>query len=194
MRLICKSTNGLNEFDADSLLANNRIIYLEGKINYQKAMKFAKQIAYLNFQDSDNPAKIFINSPGGEYESGMMIYDIMQNSPVKLQIYCIGMAYSMGAILFSTAKNGRYILPNSKVMIHEPLTGGFYGNTSYIKDVALDMLKVNEKINKMIAKSAGQSIEAINKATKESRIFTAEEAVSFGLADKIMTYSEMLEA
>ena len=192
MKLLYKNNNGASEFDAETLLANNRIIYLEGTINYRKAMDFAKRIAFFSRQDLDEPVKVFINSTGGELSSGMMIYDIIEGSPVKLQLYCIGMAYSMGAIIFASGKNGRYILPHSKVMIHEPLTKNLIGNTSFVKDIATEMIKVSNKINNLLAKCTGQSIEAINEATKENCYFTAEEAVKFGLADKVMTYGEML--
>lgn len=195
MRLIYKNMKGLSEFDADSLLANNRIIYLEGVIKTRKAMDFAKKIAYLSKNNIDEPIKVFINSAGGELSAGMMIYDIIQDSPVKLPLYCLEEAYSMGAIIFASGKDGRYILPHSKMMIHEPLLSkSLGGNSSYVKDVAIEMLKVNEKTNAMLAKCTGQSIEKINEATRESRIFTAEEAVNFGLADKVMSYREMLEA
>lgn len=193
MKLLYKNNNGASEFDADTLLANSRIIYLEGKINYRKAMDFAKRIAYFSRQDLDEPVKVFINSPGGELSSGMMICDIIEGSPVKLQLYCIGMAYSMGAIIFASGKNGRYILPHSKVMIHEPSTQSFIGNTSFVKDMALEMINISDKINKLLAKWTGQPIEAINEATKENSYFTAEAAVKFGLADKVMSYKEMLE-
>lgn len=193
MKLLYKNNNGASEFDADTLLANNRIIYLEGKINHRKAMDFAKRIAYFSRQDLDEPVKVFINSLGGELSAGMMICDIIEGSPVKLQLYCIGMAYSMGAIIFASGKNGRYILPHSKVMIHEPSTQSFIGNTSFVKDMALEMINISDKINKLLAKWTGQPIEAINEATKENSYFTAEAAVKFGLADKVMSYKEMLE-
>ena len=118
MQTVIKSVNGYQVMPIEALLNHQRVIYVNGEINEQAAMNVVQQMTYLVMEDSVRPIKLFINSCGGEIDSGMVIYDILQGSPAPIQVYCTGKAYSMAAVLLCCGRHGRYILPHSKVMIH----------------------------------------------------------------------------
>lgn len=193
-KVIINDNRGTSEFNVSAVLAGQRVLYIEGEINMELAMNFQRQVQYLTIQDRNAPIKVFVNSPGGVIAAGLIIYDIIQSSTVPIELYCTGAAYSMGAIIFCSGKHGRYILPHSKVMIHEPLVaGGVGGKTSSIQTLANDLLATKEKMDKILSEHTGKPLEEISQATNKDNYFTAEEAVEFGLCDRIMGFNEMME-
>lgn len=193
-KVIINDNRGTSEFNVSAVLAGQRVLYIEGEINMELAMNFQRQVQYLTIQDRNAPIKVFVNSPGGMIAAGLIIYDIIQSSTAPIELYCTGAAYSMGAIIFCCGKHGRYILPHSKVMIHEPLVaGGVGGKTSSIQTLANDLLATKEKMDKILSEHTGKPLEEISQATNKDNYFTAEEAIEFGLCDRIMGFGEMME-
>ena len=194
MQTVIKSVNGYQAMPIEALLNHQRVIYVNGEINEQAAMNVVQQMTYLVMEDSVRPIKLFINSCGGEIDSGMVIYDILQGSPAPIQVYCTGRAYSMAAVLLCCGRHGRYILPHSKVMIHEPLIStGVGGKTSSIQTIAESMMKTKEEMVAILAKHTGQPLEKLYEVTKTDTFFSADEAVAFGLADKVVDFAEMVK-
>lgn len=165
---------------------------MNGVIDMHMANDFLQQVMYFAEKEKDRPVKVFINSPGGSVEAGLLMYDVIQTGPVPLELYCVGSAYSMAAILFASGRHGRYLLPHSKVMIHEPsLEAGIGGKTSSIRLLAMDMAKTKDDLDTLLAQHTGHPKEEIDELTKEDRFFTAPEAVDFGLADGIKDFADM---
>lgn len=163
----------------------NRCIFLSGDINSDMANDFLSQLLFLE-QDND-PITIYINSPGGEVNAGLMIYDAIQGSNLKIDMICTGMAASMAAVLLAGGRKGRrYIFPHSKVMIHEPLiANGVGGSATSIKNISESILETKEIVNGILAKHTGKSIEEIDKATGFDNFMDAKEAIKFGICDHI---------
>lgn len=183
--VIERSNNGERAYDIYSRLLKDRIILLSGEIDDNLANSIIAQILYL---DSINHYDInmYINSPGGSVTAGMAIYDTMNFVKSNVSTTCIGMAASMGAFLLSCGHKGkRYCLPNSEVMIHQPL-GGAQGQATEIKIAAERILKMRDKLNKILAKNTGQSFETIEKDTERDNFMSADEALEYGLIDKIL--------
>ena len=183
-----ESVNGIQEI---SLLTNaftNRKIFLFGEISAETVSAFTMQMITL-MEDEQSEIDIYINSPGGEVTSGLAIYDLIQSCKAPINMYCIGMVASMGALIFAGGQKGRrYILPHSKVMIHEPLIpNGVGGSASSIKSTADSILRTRELLNGILSKHTGKTLKAINKATDHDNFMTAEEAIRFGLCDSIVT-------
>ena len=194
METVIKSVNGYQVVSVDALLNARRSIYISGEINDELAMNVVKQVTYLAREDSTEPIRMYINSCGGAIDAGMVIYDIMQASPAPIQVYCTGKAYSMAAVLLCCGQHGRYILPHSKVMIHEPLIStGVGGKTSSIQTIAESMMKTKEEMVAILAKHTGQPLEKLYEVTKTDTFFSADEAVAFGLADKVVDFAEMVK-
>lgn len=184
--MVVEQTNrGERSYDIYSRLLEDRIIFLDGEINDQKANLIIAQLIYLEGKDPDKDIMMYINSPGGSVVSGMAIYDTMNYIRCDVCTICVGLAASMGAILLSSgAKGKRFALPNSEVMIHQPL-GGFQGQASDIKIHAEHMERTKKKINKILAENTGVEISQIEKDTDRDNYMTAEEAKKYGLIDKI---------
>ena len=184
--MVVEQTNrGERSYDIYSRLLEDRIIFLDGEINDQKANLIIAQLIYLEGKDPDKDIMMYINSPGGSVVSGMAIYDTMNYIRCDVCTICVGLAASMGAILLSSgAKGKRFALPNSEVMIHQPL-GGFQGQASDIKIHAEHMERTKKKINKILAENTGVDIAQIEKDTDRDNYMTAEEAKKYGLIDKI---------
>ena len=182
-----ESVNGVQQISLITDLFTNRKILLFGEIDEVMVYSFTMQIMSL-MEDENSKIDIFINSPGGEVNSGLAIYDLIQSCKAPINMYCIGMAASMGAVIFASGKKGhRFILPHSKVMIHEPLIPhGVGGSASSIKSTAESIMQTRELLNGILAKHSGKTIEEINKATDHDNFMTAEEAIAFGLCDKIV--------
>ncbi len=182
-----ESSSGICQVSLTTEAFSNRRIFLFGEVNEAMVYSFTAQLMYL-MEDEKTPITILINSPGGEVNSGLAIYDLIRSCKTPIKMYCIGMAASMGAVIFSGGqKRRRFILPNSKVMIHEPLLrGGVGGSASSIQSTAESILKTRDVLNGILAKNTGRTIEEINEATNHDNILTAEEAVKFGLCDKIV--------
>lgn len=183
-----ESADGVHEVSLITDAFLNRKIFLFGGINEQQVYSFTAQMLSL-MEDEQSPISIYVNSPGGEIYSGLAIYDMIQACKAPINMYCIGMAASMGALIFSSGQKGRrYILPHSKVMIHEPMIlNQIGGSASTIKSTADSILQTRELLNGILAKHTGKTIKEINKATDHDNFMTAEQAIAFGLCDEIVT-------
>ena len=194
MNVQVKSSNGIALVPIESRLMANRKIFIEGEIDADTACDFVKKVMLLNSEDSQKPIDVLINSPGGEINSGMLMYDVIQASKAPIRLFCIGKSYSMGAVLFVCGNHGRYMLPHGELMIHEPLLGGRVGgNSSSIKSISDSLLETKKKMNKILAKHTGKSEKAIEKASNHDHYFSPEESVAFGLCDEIIEFSRIME-
>jgi len=167
-------------------LLNDRIVMLCDEVNDTTASLVVAQLLYLEGQDPDKDISLYINSPGGSITAGMAIYDTMNYIKCDVSTICIGMAASMGAFLLSAgAKGKRYALPNSEVMIHQPL-GGMQGQASDIKIHADRIVKMKDKLNNILAEATGQPLEVIEKDTDRDNFMSAEQAKEYGLVDEVI--------
>lgn len=184
--VVVEQTNrGERSYDLYSRLLEDRIVFLSGEIDDNLANLIVAQLIYLEGKDSTKDISMYINSPGGSVSAGMAIYDTMQYIKCDVATICVGMAASMGAFLLSSGARGkRYSLPNSEIMIHQPL-GGAKGQASDIAITTNQILKTKEKINKLLAKNTNQPIEKIRQDTDRDYYLDAEEAKQYGLIDKI---------
>ena len=181
-----QTARGERSYDIFSRLLNDRIIMLNGEVNDTTASLVIAQLLYLEGQDPEKDISLYINSPGGVITSGMAIYDTMNYIKCDVSTTCIGMAASMGSFLLAAgAKGKRMALPNSEIMIHQP-SGGAQGQASEIKIMAERILKTRANLNKILAEATGKDIEQIEKDTDRDYFMTAEEAVQYGLIDKVM--------
>ena len=181
-----QTSRGERSYDIFSRLLNDRIVMLSEEVNDTTASLIVAQFLYLEAQDPDKDIQFYINSPGGSVTAGMAIYDTMQYVKCDVSTICIGMAASMGAFLLSSgAKGKRFALPNSEIMIHQP-SGGTRGQASDIKIQAEWMLRTREKLNRILAENTGKSIEQIAVDTERDNFMPAEEAVQYGLIDKVI--------
>lgn len=180
-----ESAHGTREVSLSTRHLMNRNIFLNGEINSAMANDFLSQLLYL--EGTNKPITIYINSPGGEVNAGLMIYDAIQSSQLEINMICAGTAASMAAIIFAGGQKGRRkILPHSKVMIHEPLiAGGVGGSATSIKNISESILETREICNSILAKHTGKTIEEINEATAFDNYMNAEEAIAFGLCDAV---------
>ena len=183
--VIEKNNNGERVYDIYSRLLKDRIIYLYGEIDDINSNTIVAQLLYLDSLNHDD-ISIYINSPGGSVTGGMAIYDTMNFIKSDVSTICIGMAASMGAFLLSSGEKGkRYCLPNSEVMIHQPL-GGAQGQASEIKIAANRILKLRDKLNNILSHNTGKDIKIIEKDTDRDYFLSSEEAKEYGLIDKIL--------
>ncbi|MBE6535203.1 MAG: ATP-dependent Clp endopeptidase proteolytic subunit ClpP [Ruminococcaceae bacterium] len=176
---------GERSFDIFSRLLNDRIIFLSDEVNDTTASLVVAQLLFLEAQDPDKDISFYINSPGGSVTAGMAIYDTMNYVKCDVSTICIGMAASMGAFLLSAgAKGKRIALPNSEIMIHQPL-GGARGQATDIKIQADLILRTRDNLNRILAENTGKSIEEIARDTERDNFMTAKQALEYGLIDKI---------
>jgi len=183
--VIEQTGRGERAYDIFSRLLNDRIIFLSDEVNDATASLVVAQMLFLEGQDPDKDIAFYINSPGGSVTAGMAIYDTMNFIKCDVSTICIGMAASMGAFLLSAgAKGKRFALPNSEIMIHQPL-GGARGQATDIKIQADLILRTRDRLNRILAANTGKSIEEIARDTERDNYMTAEEALSYGLIDKI---------
>ena len=148
MNVQVKSSNGITLVPVESRLMASRKIFIEGEIDADTACDFVKKVMYLNSEDTQKPIDVLINSPGGEINSGMLMYDVIQSSKAPIRMFCIGRAYSMGAILFACGNHGRYMLPHAEIMVHEPLLGNRVGgSSSSIKSISDSLLETKKRMN-----------------------------------------------
>ena len=176
---------GERSYDIFSRLLNDRIIFLSDEVNDTTASLVVAQLLFLEAQDPDKDISFYINSPGGSVTAGMAIYDTMNYVQCDVSTICIGMAASMGAFLLSAgAKGKRIALPNSEIMIHQPL-GGAKGQATDIKIQADLILRTRDNLNRILAENTGRSIEEIARDTERDNFMTAEQALEYGLIDKI---------
>ena len=182
---------GERSYDIFSRLLKDRIIMLSGEVNDDSANLIIAQLLFLESEDPDKDIYLYINSPGGSVTAGMGILDTMNYIKCDVSTICVGMAASMGALLFSSgAKGKRFILPNAEVMIHQPL-GGFQGQATDIDIHAKRILKMKENLNKILAENTGKPYEVISADVERDNFFEADEAVAYGLADKVITKNEI---
>lgn len=184
--VIDKTANGERAYDIYSRLLKDRIVVLGTEVNEQSANAIVAQLLFLQAEDPDKDIFFYINSPGGSVSAGLAIYDTMNLITPDVQTICMGMAASMGAFLLSAgAKGKRYALPNAEVMIHQPL-GGASGQATDIEISAKHILKTRERLNRILAKNTGQTIEQIALDTERDNFMDADVAKAYGLVDKVM--------
>jgi ATP-dependent Clp protease protease subunit len=188
--VIERTARGERSYDIYSRLLKERIIFLVGQIEDHMANLVVAQLLFLEAENPDKDINLYINSPGGVITSGMSIYDTMQFIKPDVSTMCIGQAASMGAFLLNAGTAGkRFALPNSRVMIHQPL-GGFQGQASDIDIHAKEVLKIKAKMNEIMAKHSGQSIEKIEKDTDRDNFLDAEQAKDYGLIDQVVSHRQ----
>ena len=189
--VLIKSSNGTNSVGLETFMLSKRRIVIRGEINEDVAIELAEKIMYLE-EESDEEIQIWISSVGGEIQTGLAILDVIQAFD-NIIIVGIGHIYSMASVILSAGKKGkRYLLPNTEVMIHEPLLGGKVDGTMSSLSQITDRLQIKKKIvNTMIAEHTGHTLEEINNKTKNDHYFTSEEAIEFGLADKVVSFSDL---
>ena len=187
--VIEQSGRGERAFDIYSRLLKERIIFLVGPVDDHTANLVVAQLLFLESENPDKDIYFYINSPGGSVTAGMSIYDTMKFIKPDVQTLCLGQAASMGAFLLSAGTKGkRFALPNSRVMIHQPLiSGGLGGQASDIEIHARELLKLKEKLNKILADHTGKSIEEVERDTDRDNFMSAQEAMEYGLIDKVIT-------
>ena len=181
-----QTSRGERSYDIFSRLLNDRIVILSDEVNDVTASLIVAQLLYLEGQDPDKDIHLYINSPGGSITSGMAIYDTMNYIRCDVSTICIGMAASMGSFLLAAgAKGKRLALPNSEIMIHQPL-GGAQGQASDIKIHADHILFIRGQMNRLLSEMTGQPLEVIERDTERDNFMTAENAVKYGLVDKVI--------
>jgi len=185
--IVVEQTNrGERSYDIFSRLLKDRIIMLSDEVNDVTASLAVAQMLFLEAEDPDKDIQLYINSPGGSVTSGFAIYDTMQYVKCDVSTICIGMAASMGAFLLAAgAKGKRFALPNSEIMIHQPL-GGARGQASDIKIHAEQILKIKQKLNEILSERTGQPLEKIERDTERDFFMSADEAKAYGLVDEVM--------
>ena len=184
--VIEQTGHGELSYDIFSRLLNDRIIMLTGEVDDAMASVVVAQLLYLEGQDPEKDISVYINSPGGSVTSGMAIYDTMQYIRCDVSTICMGMAASMGAFLLSAGTKGkRFALPNSDIMIHQP-SGGAQGQATDINIHAQHILDIKKRLNEILAKNTGQPLEVIERDTERDNFMTAQQAMEYGLVDKVI--------
>lgn len=185
--MVVQQTNrGERSYDIYSRLLNDRIVFLGEEVNDTTASLVVAQLLYLEAQDADKDISLYINSPGGSISAGMAIYDTMNFIKCDVSTICIGMAASMGAFLLAAgAKGKRIALPNSEIMIHQPL-GGMQGQATDIKIHADHIIKIKDKMNRILSANTGKPLKTVEKDTERDNFMSAQEALEYGLIDKVI--------
>ena len=185
--VIEQTARGERSYDIFSRLLNDRIIMLSDEVNDTTASLVVAQLLYLEAQDPDKDISLYINSPGGSISAGMAIHDTMQYIKCDVSTICIGMAASMGAFLLASGTKGkRFALPNSEIMIHQPLMGGLQGQATDIKIHADHIVRTKERLNRMLSEYTGQPLEKVCQDTERDNFMTAQQAADYGLIDAVM--------
>jgi len=183
--IVEQTSRGERSYDIYSRLLEDRIIFLSGEIDDAVANTVVAQLIYLEAKDPSKDISLYINSPGGSVSAGLAIYDTMNYIKCDVSTICIGMAASMGAFLLSSGQKGkRFALPNSEIMIHQPL-GGAQGQASDIKIAAEHILKTKHKLNSILAENSGKPLSQVEKDTDRDNYLSAQEALEYGLIDKV---------
>ena len=189
--VIEQTNRGERAYDIFSRLLNDRIIFLSDEVNDATASLVVAQLLFLEAQDPDKDISFYINSPGGSVTAGMAIYDTMNFIKCDVSTICIGMAASMGAFLLSSGTKGkRLALPNSEIMIHQPL-GGMKGQATDIKIHADRIINIKAKLNRILSEQTGQTLKTIEKDTERDNFMSAEQACAYGLVDKVISKKEL---
>jgi ATP-dependent Clp protease protease subunit len=186
--VIERTARGEREFDIYSRLLNERIIFLGTPIDDQVANLMVAQLLHLESSDPDKDISIYINCPGGSIYSGLAIYDTMQFIKPQIQTICVGIAMSMGSLLLAGgAKGKRFSLPNSRILVHQP-SAGFEGQSSDIEIHAREILSIRKRIDEIYAHHTGQTVEQVHNDTERDRFFRADQAVEYGLIDRVIEH------
>lgn len=192
MQVQVKSAGGISLIPIEARHLAKRRIFIKGEINMESACDFADKVLLLNDESETQPIDVFITSPGGEVQAGMLMYDVIQSSAAPIRMFCRGAAYSMAALLFASGRHGRYMLPNSELMLHEPLLGNAVrGNASSIRSMSEELLEVSGRLNQLLSHHTGKSLKEVEEACSYDHYFTAPESVDFGLADGVVGYMQM---
>ena len=182
-----QSGRGERAYDIYSRLLKERVVFLVGEVNEVTANLIVAQLLFLESDNPDKDISFYINSPGGSVSAGLAIYDTMQFVKPDVSTMCVGQAASMGALLLTAgAKGKRFCLPNSRVMIHQPL-GGFRGQASDIEIHAKEILFLKQRLNEIMAKHSGQSVDTVSKDTDRDNFLSAEQSVNYGLVDRVLS-------
>jgi len=182
-----QTSRGERSYDIFSRLLNDRIVFLGEEVNDTTASLVVAQLLYLEAQDPDKDIQFYINSPGGSVTAGLAIYDTMQYIKADVSTICIGLAASMGAFLLSSGAKGKRIArPNSEIMVHQP-SGGFQGQATDIQIHAENILRIKNNLNRILSENTGKSIDEVREACERDNFMTAQEALEFGLIDKVIT-------
>ncbi|MEY3621488.1 MAG: hypothetical protein RL132_570 [Pseudomonadota bacterium] len=188
--VIEQSGRGERAYDIYSRLLRERVVFMVGPVNDQTANLVIAQMLFLESENPDKDISLYINSPGGSVSAGLAIFDTMQFIKPDVSTLCVGMAASMGAFLLAAgAKGKRFSLPNSRVMIHQPL-GGVQGQASDIEIHAKEILALRDKLNNILSERTGQSLETISRDTDRDNFMSAEDALQYGIVDKVLTHRE----
>ena len=189
---LIKNNSGVTQVSLQAKFLDKRCISISGEINEESAVDFTDKIIDLNLE-SNEPITVLINSNGGEINSGLLMYDAIVGSKAPIRMVCRGKAYSMGAVLFACAKE-RYMLPNSELMLHQPMLGGkVSGNASSIKSISDSMLETKKKINKLLSNHTKKTEEETDEATCFDHYFSPEESIEFNLCDEIIEFSKVID-
>ncbi|MDX1996543.1 MAG: ATP-dependent Clp protease proteolytic subunit [Thermoanaerobaculia bacterium] len=190
-----QSARGERAYDIYSRLLKDNIIFLGRAIDDDISSLLIAQMLFLEAENPEKDISIYINSPGGSVSAGLAVYDTMQYIKPDIATYCVGQAASMAAVLFAAGTKGkRTILPNSRVLIHQPWVSGMGGQQTDIEIHARDLLRMRERIDEILAAHSGKSVEQVHNDTERDRILTADEAVAYGLADRVMSHRRGLVA
>jgi ATP-dependent Clp protease protease subunit len=185
-----QTARGERSFDIYSRLLNDRVVFLGGQVDEDTANLIVAQLVHLESDDPDKDIHLYINSPGGSVYAGMAIYDTMQFIRPDVQTICYGIAMSMGSMLLAGGAPGkRMALPNSRILIHQP-SGGFQGQTSDIEIHAREVLALRARVDQIYAQHTGQSIERVHADMERDRFFTGEDALAYGLVDRVLDHRE----
>jgi ATP-dependent Clp protease, protease subunit len=188
--VIEQSGRGERAYDIYSRLLKERVVFLVGPVNEVTANLIVAQLLFLESENPDKDIFFYINSPGGSVSAGLAIYDTMQFIKPDVSTLCVGQAASMGALLLACGEKGkRYALPNSRVMIHQPM-GGFSGQASDVEIHAREILYLRQRLNEILARHTGQTVDTIAKDTDRDNFLSSEDAVKYGLVDKVLTSRE----
>jgi len=190
--IVVEQTNrGERSYDIYSRLLKDNIIFLSGAIDNEIANLVIAQMLFLEAENPEKDVSLYLNSPGGDISAGLAIYDTMQYIRPSIATYCVGQAASMAAVLLASgAKGKRTVLPNSRVLIHQPWVRGLGGQQTDVQIHAEDLLRMRKKLDEVLAKHTGKSEEEVHRDTERDRILTAEEAIEYGLADQVMKRRE----
>lgn len=191
MNVLIKTSNGITQVPLESKQLSKRVVSISGEINDETALEFSDKILDLNLESND-PITVLINSPGGEINSGLMMLDVINGSISPIRMICRGKAYSMAAVLFACG-NERLMLPNSELMLHQPLLGGrVSGNASSIKSISDSLMDIKRKMNQLLSNRTGKTEEEIDAAISYDHFYSPKEAIDFNLCDSIISFSDII--
>jgi ATP-dependent Clp protease protease subunit len=193
MNVLVRTSGGINQVPMESKQLSKRIITIRGDITENTANEFFDKMLELNMESEEEPITVLINTLGGEINSGLMAYDAIVGSKAPVRMICRGKACSMGAVLFACA-NERLMLPNSELMLHQPLLDRkISGNASSIKSISDSLLETKKKMNELLASHTGRTIEEIDQATSYDHYFSPDEAIEFGLCDRVIRFADIVD-